>query len=244
MRYKIWINTVIPTLILLFILSSLAYSQDVDIIPYLKQIESGNIDAARSELLDLKEEYPESPSVKFLEGVLTENGQLAVVIYQDIVDNYSSSKYADAALYRIFSYYYALGLYETAQKKLDQLILDYAGSPYIKIAQQNKFPADEDVAVNKEDDSTEVNGEETVAEQEFKFTIQAGAFSNRDNAESLKAEFLNSGIFSETKEKLVGGTMFHIVYVGKFLTENDAEGFLQVINTKYKLSGRIVPITW
>ena len=244
MRYKIWIKTIIPTLILFFILNSLAYSQDVDIIPYLKQIESGNIDEVRSELLDLKEEYPENPSVKFLEGVLTENGQMAVVIYQDIVDNYSTSKYADAALYRIFSYYYALGLYETAQKKLDQLILDYPGSPYIKIARQNKFPEDENIAVNKEEDSTEVNGEETVAEKEFKFTIQAGAFSNSENAESLKAEFLNSGIFSETKEKLVGGTMFHIVYVGKFLSENDAEGFLQVINTKYKLSGRIVLITW
>ena len=244
MTIKILNKTVIPTLILLFILAGLAYSQDVDIIPYLKQIESGNIDAARSELMDLKEEYPESPSVKFLEGVLTENGQLAVVIYQDIVDNYSTSKYADAALYRIFSYYYALGLYETAQKKLDQLILDYPGSPYIKIAQQNKFPRDEDIAVNNEEDSSEVNGEETVAEQEFKFTIQAGAFSNRDNAESLKAEFLNSGIFSETKEKLVGGTRFHVVYVGKFLTENDAEGFLQVINKRYELSGRIIPITW
>ena len=243
MKIIILNKTVFLTLILLFILTGLTYSQDVDIIPYLKQIESGNIDEARSELLDLKEEYPESPSVKFLEGVLTENGQLAVVIYQDIVDNYPTSKYADASLYRIFSYYYALGLYETAQKKLDQLILDYPGSPYIKIAQQNKFPS-EDISVNEEEDSTELNGEETIAEQEFKFTIQAGAFSNRDNAESLKAEFLNSGIFSDTKEKLVGGTRFHIVYVGKFLTENDAESFLQVINKRYKLSGRIIPITW
>ncbi len=244
MKINILNKTVFLPLILVFILTGLTYSQDVDIIPYLKQIESGNIDVARSELMDLKEEYPESPSVKFLEGVLTENGQLAVVIYQDIVDNYPTSKYADAALYRIFSYYYALGLYETAQKKLDQLILEYPGSPYIKIAQQNKFPGDEDIAVNKEDDSTEVNGEETVAEQEFIFTIQAGAFSNRNNAESLKAEFLNSGIFSEIKEKLVGGTRFHVVYVGKFLTENDAESFLQVINKRYELSGRIIPITW
>jgi len=225
-------------------LSRLAYSQDVDIIPYLKQIESGNIDAARSELLDLKEEYPQNPSVKFLEGVLTENGQMAVVIYQDIVDNYPTSKYADAALYRIFSYYYALGLYETAHKKLDQLILDYPGSPYIKIAQQNKFPEDGNVSVSNEEDTIDVDEDETVAEQEFKFTIQAGAFSNQNNAESLKEEFLNSGIFSETKEKLVGGTVFHVVYVGKFVTENDAEGFLQVINKKYELSGRIVPITW
>ena len=107
MRIKILAKTFFRVLVLLFILNGSTYSQDVDIIPYLKQIESGNIDAVRSELTDLKEDYPESPSVKFLEGVLTENGQLAVVIYQDIVDNYSTSRYADAALYRIFSYYYA-----------------------------------------------------------------------------------------------------------------------------------------
>lgn len=244
MIIKIMCKTLFTALVLSFILNSSVYCQDVDIIPYLKQIESGNIDAVRSELSNLKEEYPESPSVKFLEGVLTENGQMAVVIYQDIVDNFSTSKYADAALYRIFSYYYALGLYETAQKKLDQLILDYPGSPYIKIARQNKFPEDGNVSTRNQEDSINVSENETAAEQEFKFTIQAGAFSNQNNAESLKDEFLNSGIFSETKEKLVGGTVFHVVYVGKFVTENDAEGLLQVINKKYKLSGRIIPITW
>ncbi len=80
---------------------------------------------------------PDDPSVMFLDAVLKENGQEAVVIYQDIVDNHPKSKYADAALYRIFSYYYALGLYETAQEKLKQLKESYPTSPYIKVADQN-----------------------------------------------------------------------------------------------------------
>jgi outer membrane protein assembly factor BamD (BamD/ComL family) len=77
------------------------------------------------------------PSVMFLDAVLKENGQEAVAIYQDIVDNHPESKYADAALYRIFSYYYALGLYETAQEKLKQLKESYPTSPYIIVADQN-----------------------------------------------------------------------------------------------------------
>ncbi len=77
---------------------------------------------------------------------------------------------------------------------------------------------------------------------DYKFTIQAGAFSNKENAESLQLKFEKSGIFSEIKDKLVAGTTFHVVYVGKFVTENDAESFLKTINDKFELSGRVIQI--
>ncbi len=50
-------------------------------------------------------------------------------------------------------------------------------------------------------------------------------------------------ICTEIKEKNVGGTVFQVVYVGKFLVRNDAEDFLHIINSKYNLNGRIVEIT-
>jgi len=86
----------IPAFLILIILVSphFLYSQEVDIVQYLKQIERGRVDEVKSELTDLKIEYPESPSIMFLDGVLTENGQTAVVIYQKIVDAYPNSKYA------------------------------------------------------------------------------------------------------------------------------------------------------
>ena len=91
-----------PFLILLFVFCSPVklFSQEVDIVPYLKAIENGNIAEAKEALVELKTEYPDDPSVTFLDGVLKENGQEAIVIYQDIVDNYPKSKYADAALYQ------------------------------------------------------------------------------------------------------------------------------------------------
>jgi tetratricopeptide (TPR) repeat protein len=215
------------------------YSQEVDIVPYLKAIENGNIGQAKEALVDLKEKNPADPSVMFLDAVLKENGQEAVVIYQDIVDNYPKSKYADAALYRIFSYYYALGLYETAQEKLKQLKTSYSTSPYINVADQNLSALEKSDAKETE---TVVEEIKPKVEENFKFTIQAGAFTNLENANKLIDEFEAAGIFSRLGEKIVGGTTFHVVYAGKFEKYEDAENFLQVVNSRYKVSGSIVSI--
>jgi len=222
-------------------------AQDVDIVPYLKQIENGSVDDVKNQIPDLKEKYPVSPSIMFLEGVLTENGQKAVVIYQNIVDKYPNSKYADAALYRLYSYYYALGLYESAKEKLDQLVSKYPDSPYIKIAKQNQLPVNPEIAreenVAKEDSIPPPPPPQVKqSEQDYKFTIQAGAFSNGGNAQTLKAGFDKSGIFSEVKDKQVAGTVFHVVYVGKFMTKDEADGFLKTINDKFGLNGRVTEI--
>jgi cell division septation protein DedD len=220
------------------------HSQDVDIIPYLKQIESGNSADVIAQLPELKRKNPESPSIMFLEGVLTENGQQAIVIYQKIVDSYPDSRYADAALYRIYSYYYALGLYETAKEKLMQLQAKYPSSPYLKIASQTRIPEEEDQQQEQQQMQNEQEQQETVSEQQYQFTIQAGAFSKSENAKSLQSDFEKAGIFSQVKQKSVAGTVFNVVYVGKFVNESDADNFLKVINEKFKLNARVVPIPW
>ena len=182
----------------------------------------------------------------FLDGVLTENGQKAVVIYQNIIDKYPASKYADAALYRLYSYYYALGLYESAKEKLDQLISKYPDSPYIKIAKQNQLPVNPEISQeeNKEiEDSVKPPFPPVVQHnQVYKFTIQAGAFSKNENAEALKSGFDKAGIFSEIREKQVAGTVFHVVYVGRFITREEADNFLITINNKFDLNGRVTEI--
>lgn len=221
------------------IFSAELYSQEVDIIPYLKAIESGDIGQAKEALTDLKEKYPDDPSVMFLNAVLKENGQEAIVIYQEIVDKYPKSKYADASLYRIFSYYYALGLYDTAGEKLKLLKQSYPESPYVNVAEQNLSSLENSEG---QENKKEVIETQPKVEENFKFTIQAGAFTNPDNAKKLVGEFESAGVFSKVIEKNVGGTTFHVVYAGKFEKYEDAESFLQVINSRYKITGSVVPI--
>lgn len=216
------------------------FSQDEDIVPYLKAIENGDLASAKEALTELKEKNPDDPSVLFLDAVLKENGQEAVAIYQDIVDNHPKSKYADASLYRIFSYYYALGLYETSQEKLKQLKTSYPTSPYIQVAEQN-ISALEKGEETKTETKVEETQTQTKTEVDYKFTIQAGAFTNLDNAKNLMSEFENASIYSQLGEKVVGGTTFHIVYAGKFERREDAESFLQVLSSRYKIIGSIVP---
>ena len=228
-----------PSLLIFLQLNGTIFPQEVDIVPYLKMIESGNVIQAKEDLAELKEKNPDDPSVMFLDGILTENGQEAIVIYQNIVDNYPKSKYADAALYRIFSYYYALGLYDTAKEKLKQLTENYPDSPYIKVADQNLESREQSEVDKKEEKIPE---SETTSDENYKFTVQAGAFTNLENAKNLNQQFVNSGIFSRLVDKSVGGTVFHVVYAGKFEKYEDAENFLAVINSKFNVNGSIVPI--
>ena len=226
-------------LVILLHSGSSTFPQEVDIVPYLKMIESGNIIQAKEDLTSLKEKNPNDPSVMFLDGVLTENGQEAIVKYQNIVDDYPKSKYADAALYRIFSYYYALGLYDTAKEKLKLLTENYQNSPYIKVADQNLESTEKTEVENKEE---EIRESETTPTENYKFTVQAGAFTNLENAKNLNQQFAESGIFSQLIDKTVAGTTFHVVYAGKFEKYEDAENFLSVINSKFNVNGSIVPI--
>jgi tetratricopeptide (TPR) repeat protein len=226
--------------IFLFVISlvstSQIFAQEVDIVPYLKMIEQGKLEEVKSKLLDLKTDYPKSSNLIFLEGVLTENGQDAVGLYQKLVEEYPKSAYADAAIYRIYSYYFALGLYNTADKNLDKLKKDYPESPYIKMAAAN-------VVKNDVEETTQPPPvENNNVEKEFRYTVQAGAFTNIDNANSLKKDIENAGMTSFIQEKNVAGTVFNVVYIGKFETQKEADDFLPIANTRFRINGRVVEI--
>ncbi len=231
-------NISVFLIIFFLLLLSASFAQEVDIIPYLKKVEQGSIEEVKLELLNLKVDYPKSANLIFLEAVLTENGQDAITLYQKIIDNYPKSRYADAALYRIYSYYFALGLYNTADKQLDRLKKEYPESPYIKMADINIVKKDDEETSGQTGDIKQQN----TSEQEFTYTIQAGAFTNSANASGLKKEIENAGMISFIKEKNIAGTDFNVVYIGKFTSRKEAEDFLPIVNTRFKLNGRVTEI--
>lgn len=216
-------------------------AQDVDIIPYLKMIENGDRDDVLQKLPKLIQENPESPNLTFLQAVLTENGQQAVVLYQKIINDYPGTRYADAAIFRVYSYYYALGLYQTAKTYIEKLKREYPQSSYIKIADQN-IPTKDEPLKNDEPVTSNKKIEDEVKSdsKDYKFTIQAGAFSSVKNAEQLKSEFQSAGLISFITEKEVAGTIFHVVYVGHYETKGEADDSLPVINKQFGIEGRSV----
>lgn len=218
---------------------SLIRAQDYNIIPLLMKIESGKNDSVRVELETLKSKYPNDPNIMFLNAILTDDAIKSEEIFKKIVEVYPNSKYADASVYRLFNYYIIDDQNEIAEKYFLKLKNNYSESPYLRIAQSQY---DVLLALNKTDKENETIIPEAKYKDKFKFTIQAGAFAKKENAQTLKTQFEKAGIFSEIKEKNVAGTIFNVVFAGQFENKEDAENFLMIINTQFKLQGRVVEI--
>lgn len=213
-------------------------AQHVDVVPYLKAIENGNIQKAKTGLRMLKTSNPDNPDVVFLDAVLTEDGSAALKKYYKVYTDYPRSKFADASLYRIFSYYFALGLYKKAEKYLTKLKTEYPESHYIRTADRH---------LPDESNSTVFHEVKTIVskkkvKQTNLYTVQAGAFININNAERLVSTFNKSGLDASISSKDVGGTTLNIVTVGKYSDKSDAQELLKALKKNYKLIGRIKKI--
>lgn len=224
-------------LLLSFVIPIHILSQKINIIPALKKVEEGDLQSARNILKDLKQESPENPSVLFLDAVLTDNGEDALFKYHDVYNKYPKSKYADASVYRVFSYYYALGIYKKAETYKKLLLKKYPHSPYIKAANRN-IPDVEFENVSRKN----VPVKEIPSDNKNKFTVQAGAFLNIANAKKLRSNLISSGFKAEVTAKDIGGSIFNVVTAGKFSSKNDARNFLNFLKSDFNITGRIIPI--
>lgn len=224
--------------VLLLSITISIHAQDKEVIEQLKNIEHGNIEEAKNELANLKAKYPGNSSIMFLDAVLKTNGQEAMEIYKTIYEKHPKSFFADAALYRMFSFYYSTGLYKKAEYTLNKLKTEYPASPYIKAADRTipeEIPAEAAPAGKPEKQPLSEASNE-------RFTVQAGAFLNIQNAQSLKTSLEADGYYSEITTKEVGGTMLNVVLAGKFSSEKKADSLIVHLEKKYRLKGRIVPI--
>jgi len=216
---------------LLFFFSEKSFSQEYNIIPLLKKVEEGKSGEVKEELQPLIKRNPGDPSLLFLSALLTEDGAKANEKYLKIVKTFPKSKYADAALFRIYSYYTATGDENEAAIYHKKLKTDYPNSNYLssveKVSAENSEANESKVVTNS------IPGN-------FKFTIQVGAFSSVKNAEVLKAELEDSGYKIELVEKNVAGTIFNVLYLGKFEDKKSAEKILEKVNIDFQLNGRIV----
>ena len=195
-------------------------ANEPDIQRRLEQIERGQEEAVKAELPTLMTNYQNHPGVLFLQAVLTTDGTEAVKVYQSIVDNFPKSEWADDALYKLYQYYYSIGLYKTADQKFDQLKRDYPFSAYAadeKQPKERRASTQEQPAVIKKPASVE--------KYSALFTVQVGAFSTLANAEELKTRFDHEGYVSNIFTIVKNGKKLHKVWVGEFQTQDEAKRF-------------------
>lgn len=228
-------------LILVFSLAVFSQNKDEEVAKIVRMIDRGEIENAKTESSNLVVAYPNEAGILYLQGRLASDGVEAVKFYQTILDNFPKSQWADDALYHSYQYYYALGLYRTADLKLNQLKKEYPGSPYLttQIPEELKSIKEEEKPLNIPPVITE---EKTISsptvnlpKPEQTYTIQIGAFSTLKNAEKQKHFFEDFGYQVEITNKVRSGKSLYLVWVGNFRTAEEAVKSGYDIKQKYNV---------
>jgi cell division septation protein DedD len=213
-----WFKTLSIIFLTLFItIQLMAQSDEYEVRNALEKVEKGQTAEVRKELPELVAKYPNSSATLYLQGRLATDGIEAVKFYQGVVDNFPKSEWADDALYRIYQYYYSLGLYRTADLKMQQMKKDYPNSTYITGKPEEKIPTVEEKKVNlPEKEITPppaelIDSSEAVSKQE-----ESPAKIKQDVAEIKKPEI-------KPEEKNIIQKSEFTVQAGAYSTSKNAE---------------------
>jgi len=240
-----------------------AQLSEPEINKYMTLVQQGQVEQVRAELPTLLSKYPNHPGVLYLQGVVTTDGAQAVRIYQSVVDNFPSSPWAAHALYRVYQYYYALGLYRTAELKMAQLRKDYPSSRYVKAGTEvetAKLPEEKEGAPSSVLDSTGVpgpvpgredvkdlaavtaadSGRDRRGEAQTRFSLQVGAYGSQENAHKQQLFFEHLGYPVGVQTKVKDSRSLYTVLVGVFETYDEAKVRSVEIKKKYNIDSFVV----
>lgn len=224
------------TLLIAVLFVALASAQEgqPDVQRRLEMIERGQGEAVKSELPALMTNYQNHPGVLYLQAVLTTDGSEAAKLYQNIVDNFPKNEWADDALYKLYQYYYSIGLYKTGDQKLQQLRQEFPFSTYAVAEKPQESPK------APQEPPSDVKPTGSVEKYPTSFTVQVGAFSTLQNAEELKAKFEKENYSSNIFTIVNDGRKLHKVWVGEFQTYEDAKRFTAEIRRQFGLESIVV----
>jgi hypothetical protein len=229
-------ETPMKTMAVVVVFMTLASAQESqpDIQRRLEMIERGQGEAVKSELPALMTNYQNHPGVLYLQAVLTTDGSEAAKLYQNIIDNFPKNEWADDALYKLYQYYYSIGLYKTGDQKLQQLRQEFPFSTYAVAEKPQESPK------TPQEAPADVKPTGSVEKYPTSFTVQVGAFSTLQNAEELKAKFEKENYSSNIFTIVNDGRKLHKVWVGEFQTYEDAKRFTSEIRRKFSLESIVV----
>jgi tetratricopeptide (TPR) repeat protein len=242
-----YISSILLTVVLMTV-PLFAQLDEQEVRQRLDLIHSGKIDQVRKEISSLLQQLPNDPGVKYLEAYVTENGDQAVKKYQLFVDNFPQSVWADDALYKVYQYYYAVGLYKTADAKIAQLNDQYPNSIYAK--RNGKEPVKTEIpptAQPEQQSAVQQTGAAGISETNVPavsngiFAVQVGVYSQEVAALEQANNFTSVvGKKAVVFAKLSGGKTVYAVAFEGFADEQAARTFGSELKSKFNLDWFVV----
>ena len=121
--------TSIISIIFLAASISKVFSQNLDSKLQLL-IEQNKIKELRVNIESAKKKYPYLHTIYYVEAFIEKDGEKAITQYKKFVERFPESPYVVNAQYKIAQFYFAKGLYRSAELLLYQVINSYPDSPY------------------------------------------------------------------------------------------------------------------
>jgi len=235
-------NYTISILPVMLLMTNLLFAQlgEQEVRQRLDLIHSGKIEQVRTEVSSLLKQLSNDPGVKYLEAYVTENGDQAVKKYQSFVDTYPQNEWADDALYKIYQYYYAVGLYKTADAKLTQLNEQYPNSIFAKRTVKEPIKSETPSTVKSEPapQPTVVEKKESIVPSTITggFIVQVAVYSQEVKAQE-QADNITSVVGKKAIvfSKVSGGKTVYAVAFEGFVDEQSAKAFGGELKAKFNL---------
>lgn len=205
-------------------------SADADVTKYLAMIQDGQVEQVKAEIPALLTRYPNNPGVLYLQAQTTSDGAEAVRIYQSIVDNFPSSSWAPEALFRVYQFYYALGLYRTAELKMSQLKKNYPASKRATGTGEVDTGALPEDAPHPPATGTPALTRDSASAH---FSLQVGAYTTQANAEKQKSYFEGLGYAVELISRVKENRSLYLVLVGNYASAEEAKARGAEIKAKF-----------
>jgi septal ring-binding cell division protein DamX len=222
----------------------------------LKLLAQYDLPTARQKVDEIYRQRPSSATAAYWRALITEDGEESAELFDELILRFRSSDYADRAAYRLAQYHFARGQYHTAQKYFSDVRRRYPQSALRGAA--HYFAAKSWLAAGETDSAlTELTAcaaayagtwIASLAREDLdhfapedlqkaqvalaKFTVQVGAYANRDNAlkqvDKLKGMKYPAEVYERQQQK---GKLF-VVWVGSFTNREEAVRYGEELRKK------------
>lgn len=198
----------------------------------------------------LVDQYPQS---QFTDHALLRLGQyyfmtgsfvVARQYLDNLVEQFPNSILIPEAKYLSARCLIASGYFSTAEQELKALMKKYPKSPFKNHAKTAL--ADIDQLVKRSSGPTDsedgaISPPSVPPPSKTKpYSIQIGAFSERANAQKLQGHFSQLGYACRIETKIINNTMFYLVRIGEFETEDQAARFGEVFKNLHGIPFHVV----
>jgi len=243
----------IHLIVMIFIISSPLFSQSEIVKKCLKQIAEGSIDDVKKQVPELLAKYPDYPGIWLLQGVVIDDAELAVAVFQKILKEYPKCEWADDAYWRIVQYFAIIGDIDKAKDELAKFRKQYPNSEFIQPASDvivfcekigksdnnahspSGFDEDSDIDKSKTQPKSNVKVDtkpkaeakksttQPAAKDGKTFRLQAGVFSTEEAAKIERDRFRKQRFAADIIPKTVDDKLMFAVVIGNYPSKQVAE---------------------